>query len=66
MISAGFGEVEEGRELERELRRAALDGALPLCGPNGNGIFAVHRRAPMWGDSVAPMDPGSVAIISQS
>jgi acetyl-CoA synthetase len=66
VISAGFGEVEEGRELERELRRAALEGGLPLCGPNGNGIFAVDRRAPMWGDSVAPMEPGGVAMISQS
>jgi acetyl-CoA synthetase len=66
VISAGFGEVEEGLELERDLRRAALDGGLPLCGPNGNGIFSVHRRAPMWGDSVAPMEPGGVAMISQS
>jgi acetyl-CoA synthetase len=66
VISAGFGEVEEGRALERELRQAALDGGLPLCGPNGNGIFAVARRAPMWGDSVAPLEPGGVAMISQS
>jgi acetyl-CoA synthetase len=66
VISAGFGEVREGLELEEDLRRAALDGDLALCGPNGNGIFAVHRRAPMWGDSVAPMEPGAVAMISQS
>jgi acetate---CoA ligase (ADP-forming) len=66
VISAGFGEVEEGRGLERELRRGAVDGGLPVCGPNGNGIFAVHSRAPMWGDSVAPIEPGAVAMISQS
>ena len=55
MLSAGFGEIEGGRGLERELREAALAGGLPLCGPNGNGIFAVGSRAPMWGDSVAPL-----------
>ena len=58
VLSAGFGEIESGRGLEQELREAALAGGLPLCGPNGNGIFAVGSRAPMWGDSVAPMEPG--------
>jgi acyl-CoA synthetase (NDP forming) len=66
VISAGFGEVAAGRQLERELREAAISGGLPVCGPNGNGIFAVGSRAPMWGDSVAPMEPGGVAMISQS
>ena len=66
VISAGFGEIDSGRELERELREAALAGGLPVCGPNGNGIFAVGSRAPMWGDSVAPLEPGGVAMISQS
>jgi len=66
VISAGFGEIPDGRELERELRDAALAGGLPLCGPNGNGIFAVSARAPMWGDSVAPLEAGGVAMISQS
>jgi acetyl-CoA synthetase len=64
VISAGFGEIPEGQELERELRAAA--GRLPVCGPNGNGIVAVSLRAPMWGDSVAPLEPGPVALISQS
>jgi acetate---CoA ligase (ADP-forming) len=66
VISAGFGEIAEGRELERELRERATAGGLPLCGPNGNGIVAVGSRAPMWGDSVAPLEPGPVALISQS
>jgi len=66
VLSAGFGEIEEGRELERRLREAATAGGLPLCGPNGNGIVAVRSRAPMWGDSVAPLEPGGVAMISQS
>ena len=66
VLSAGFGEIESGRGLEQELREAAVAGGLPVCGPNGNGIFAVGSRAPMWGDSVAPMEPGGVAMISQS
>jgi acyl-CoA synthetase (NDP forming) len=66
VLSAGFGEVESGRELERELREAALASGLPVCGPNGNGIIAVGTKAAMWGDSVAPLQPGGVAMISQS
>jgi acetate---CoA ligase (ADP-forming) len=66
VLSAGFGEVESGRALERELRDAAVAGGLPVCGPNGNGIVAARVRAPMWGDSVAPLAPGGVAMISQS
>jgi acetate---CoA ligase (ADP-forming) len=66
VLSAGFGEIQEGRELERELREIAAAGRLPVCGPNGNGIVAVSSRAPMWGDSVAPLEPGRVALISQS
>ena len=66
VLSAGFGEIEAGRELEAELRRVALAGDLPVCGPNGNGIVAAASRAAMWGDSVPPLDPGSVAMVSQS
>ena len=66
VISAGFGEIEGGRKLERDLREAALATGLPVCGPNGNGIVAVGARAPIWGDSVAPLEEGRVALISQS
>jgi len=66
VLSAGFGEIPEGRQLELELRQIATAGRLPVCGPNGNGIVAANSRAPMWGDSVAPLDPGPVALISQS
>jgi acyl-CoA synthetase (NDP forming) len=66
VISAGFAEVESGRELQSRLRDAALAHDLPVCGPNGNGIFALHSRAPMWGDSVPPLDAGRVAMVSQS
>jgi acetate---CoA ligase (ADP-forming) len=66
VLSAGFGEIESGRALERKLQAAAAEHRLPLCGPNGNGIVTVAARAAMWGDSVAPMAPGGVAMVSQS
>lgn len=66
VLAAGFGEVESGRDLERELRDAAVVSDVPVCGPNGNGIVAARVRAPMWGDSVAPLVPGGVAMVSQS
>jgi acetyl-CoA synthetase len=66
VISAGFGEVEGGRELERELRQTALGRGFPVCGPNGNGIISFARNAAIWGDAVRPMPPGPVAMISQS
>jgi acetate---CoA ligase (ADP-forming) len=66
VLSAGFGEVDDGVELERELREAALAGDLPVCGPNGNGVLALRSSAPLWGDSVPPLEPGGVAMVSQS
>ena len=69
VVSAGFGEVEEGRGLEAELRRAALAADFPVCGPNGNGIVSVHERAAIWGDSLRPQigqEAGGVALVSQS
>jgi acetyl-CoA synthetase len=66
VLSAGFGEVEASAGLERELAAVALDGGLPLCGPNCNGIISVRSRAPLWGDSVEELSEGGVALISQS
>jgi acetyl-CoA synthetase len=66
VVSAGFGEVESGRRLEDRLREVAVRGGLPVCGPNGNGIVAAAARAPLWGDSVQVLEPGPVAMVSQS
>ena len=66
VISAGFGEIEGGRELERELRETALERAFPVCGPNGNGIVSFARNSAIWGDAVQPLPAGPVAMISQS
>jgi acetate---CoA ligase (ADP-forming) len=66
VFAAGFGEVASGAPLQHQLRAAALAHDVPVCGPNGNGIVSVHRRAPMWGDSVALRRAGPVALVSQS
>jgi acetyl-CoA synthetase len=66
VVSAGFGEVESGRDLEARLKASADAASLPVCGPNGNGIVNFTARAGMWGDSVQALAPGGVAMISQS
>jgi acetate---CoA ligase (ADP-forming) len=66
VISAGFGEAAEGRELEGQLREVALRTGLPVCGPNGNGIVSLPAAAPMWGDALQPLQRGPVALVSQS
>ena len=66
VVSAGFGEVEAGRALESALRDAARAGDIPVCGPNGNGIVNLAAGAAIWGDSVQALEPGPVALISQS
>jgi acyl-CoA synthetase (NDP forming) len=55
-----------GAEGERELREAARRHGLPICGPNGNGIVALHERVALWGDALPPVEAGRVALVSQS
>jgi acetate---CoA ligase (ADP-forming) len=66
VIGAGFAEVPEGIELQRGLTEAAERHGLPVCGPNCNGIVAMHARAVLWGDALTPREPGPVALVSQS
>jgi acetyl-CoA synthetase len=66
VYGAGFGEIAAGAELERELAEAAARFELPVCGPNGNGIVALWDRAALWGDALRPLQPGPVALVSQS
>ena len=66
VYGAGFGEVALGLEHERRLREVARRHQLPVCGPNGNGIVAVGLGAAMWGDALAPLVAGPVAMVSQS
>ena len=66
VFAAGFAEVAHGRSLQAELRETALRHQLPVCGPNGNGLISLHRRAPLWGDGYHLSEAGSVAVVSQS
>jgi acetate---CoA ligase (ADP-forming) len=66
VFSAGFGEVPDGVPLQAQLVEAAERHQLPVCGPNCNGIVAMHTRVALWGDALAPREPGAVALVSQS
>jgi acetyl-CoA synthetase len=66
VYGAGFGEIAAGAQPERELAEAAARFELPVCGPNGNGIVALHERAALWGDALRPLEAGPVALVSQS
>jgi acyl-CoA synthetase (NDP forming) len=66
VYGAGFAEVDAGRALERELIAAARRHALPVCGPNGNGIVSYPDRVALWGDALSAREAGGVAIVSQS
>ena len=66
VYGAGFGEIAQGTVLESELTEAARRHGLPLCGPNGNGIVALHERVALWGDALRPLEAGRVALVSQS
>ena len=64
MFAAGFAEARDG-DAAGARSAAAADG-LPVCGPNGNGIVSLPDRVALWGDTIAPREPGPVALISQS
>jgi acyl-CoA synthetase (NDP forming) len=66
VYGAGFAETAAGRELQDKLVAAARRYDLPVCGPNANGIVAFPQRLALWGDALAPLEPGAVAIVSQS
>ena len=66
VFAAGFGETPDGVALEQALRAAAMRYGLPVCGPNCDGIVALHDGAALWGVAFVPREPGPVAVISQS
>ncbi len=64
VISSGFGEVDEGKELQDQLVAAARAGGMRLIGPNCLGIYT--PRGGVTFAEVGPQEVGSVGIISQS
>src|SRR5471030_3183371 len=64
VISAGFGEVDEGRELQQKLADAARAGGMRLLGPNCLGIYS--PRGHLTFTEIGPREAGSVGVVSQS
>jgi acyl-CoA synthetase (NDP forming) len=64
VISSGFGEVDEGKELQEELAAAARAGGMRLLGPNCLGIYTPRGRVTFT--EIGPSEAGGVGIISQS
>jgi len=64
VISSGFGEADEGKDLENALAAAARAGGMRLLGPNCLGLHTPRGRVTFTED--APKQSGPVGVISQS
>ena len=64
VISSGFGEVDEGKDLQTALVTSAREGGMRLLGPNCLGLYTPRGRITFA--EVGPVDVGSVGVISQS
>lgn len=64
----GFaGGDAEGEERQRKLSKIANDAGMALCGPNNMGFVNVNDRTCLWTPrQLPPLDPGSIAVITQS
>jgi acetate---CoA ligase (ADP-forming) len=65
VISAGFADAGD-QPLQDRLVAAAVRHALPVIGPNCDGMVRLHERAALWGDALLAQEPGGVALVSQS
>jgi acyl-CoA synthetase (NDP forming) len=64
VISSGFGEVEEGRDLQDRLVEAARAGGARLIGPNCLGLYT--PRGKITFAEISPKEVGRVGVMSQS
>jgi acyl-CoA synthetase (NDP forming) len=64
VVSSGFGEVEEGRELQDRLVEAARAGGARLVGPNCLGIYTPRGKVTFT--EIGPKEVGTVGVVSQS
>jgi acyl-CoA synthetase (NDP forming) len=66
LISSGFGETgEKGKQLEKELVKAAKQAGILIIGPNTMGVCNPHINLYCTGTVVHPV-PGSTTMIAQS
>lgn len=64
VMSSGFGEIEGGAALERELATAAREAGVRLIGPNCLGVYSPAGRVTFT--EKAQAEPGPVGIVCQS
>lgn len=64
VVSSGFGEVEEGRDLQAQLVAAARTGGARLIGPNCLGIYTPRGKVTFA--EIGSKQVGTVGIVSQS
>jgi acyl-CoA synthetase (NDP forming) len=64
VVSSGFAEVSEGKDLEINLVEKARTGGCRLLGPNCLGLYSPRGGVTFPAD--APREVGSIGIISQS
>ena len=64
VVSSGFGEVDEGKDLQAQLVAAARAGGMRLVGPNCMGLYSPRGRITFA--EVGPWELGHVGVISQS
>lgn len=70
IFASGYGEVGgEGQRMEDELRKAALDSGIILCGPNCQGVVNLFEGAAVSFSNALerhPLVTGNIAFITQS
>ena len=64
VVSSGFGEVDDGKDLQQRLLEAARAGDMRLLGPNCLGIYTPRGRITFT--EISPTEVGHVGVISQS
>jgi acyl-CoA synthetase (NDP forming) len=70
VFSAGFEEVEGGKEIARQLAEAARKHNVAVLGPNCQGIWSVRRKTIMTfgavGMNLDTLEHAPIAVVSQS
>ena len=67
VYGAGFGEIAKGAGARaRARRRPRAATACPSAAPTATASWPLHERVALWGDALRPLEPGRVALVSQS
>ncbi|MGW0588709.1 acetate--CoA ligase family protein [Streptosporangium sp. NPDC002607] len=67
VLTAGFGETDDGRALQRELVAAVEETGIHLLGPNGSGYVDVRHQVVPFGLALPDLpDPGGASFVLQS